>query len=148
MTGGTDGVIYKWSNPTRTNGGAISSVVTTPGFSYGVPIVMKTIVQGGIGISPFNDGNITLNVRRDNNTIQTFTIASSGFDVLGSASANQFTLGTSQLGGDMNIDIYDDNVTGEFHSVSYQVTHGTDSEDFGLNNISAAIQGGSWSTEL
>lgn len=148
MFGGTDGFLYKWNQSTRTNGGAIAALITTPFFTYGVPIALKTLETLGIGIQVKNNGNITVNFRRDGNTQQTSTLASQGFDVLGGAASNQFTLGTSQLGGSLFLDLYDENAVGDFHAISYQVSHSTDLEDLELHSISAAVSGGGWATEL
>ncbi len=150
MLGGTDGHVRKWGRGTRSNDGtAISMKVTTPHFTYGAPAVMKTIAWASLGISPKNDSNITFGWQRDNVAQQTQTVSQGGgADVLGVASANQFTLDTSTLAGARFLDRFLElEEGGEFRSIQYQVVDTADNIDIEIHAIGAAIERGGISTE-
>jgi hypothetical protein len=149
MFGGNDGYVRKWGRPDRSNDGtAISYKVTTPYFTYGSPALMKTISHASVGIRPWNNADITFGWQRDNVTQQTQTVVQGGEDVLGTASANQFTLDTSILAGARFVDRFMDlEDGGEFRAIQYQVTDTADNTDIELHAIGAAIRGGGISTE-
>lgn len=150
MFGGNDGFVRRMNRPTRAidSTTAISTTVTTPFLSYGNQIMMKTISEASVGISPKGAYNATFGWQRDDNAQQTQTFSQGGGDVLGVASANQFTLGTSTLGGSSFVDRFMDLPEGgEFRSAQYQVKNSGVNEDLEVHSISTAIKGQAWSTE-
>ena len=144
MFGGNDGHVRKWGQSTRTNDGTgISYKVTTPYLSYGLPVIMKTLSGAALGLQPKNDANVTFGWSRDNNAQQTQTVTQGGTSLLDS-----FILDTDILGGGRFVDRFLElHEGGEFRSVQYQVTHSTNNEDIEMHAITAAIAGGSISTE-
>lgn len=151
LAGGNDGFIRRLNIVDRsvdtTTG--IAYKVTTPHLNYGQPIRMKTLERGSIGIAPKGDFNFTFGWTRDNNAQQTLTVAQGGADVLGTATANQFTLDTSTLAGAQYVDRYHEfgESGGEFRSVNFQVTDSANYQDIELHSITAAITLGAESTE-
>ena len=100
------------------------------------------------GIAPKGAFNFTAGWTRDNSAQQTTTVAQGGADVLGTATANQFTLDTSTLAGSQFVDrFYEAEEGGEFRSIQYQITQSGVNEDIELHSISAAVTPGSISTE-
>ncbi len=144
MLGGNDGHVRKWGQSTRTNDGTgISYKWTTPYLSYGSPVIMKTLSAAAIGLQPKNNANITFGWQRDNNAQQTQTVTQGGGALLDS-----FTLGTDTLGGGRFVDRFLElEEGGEFRSVQFQITHNTNNEDIEVHALTAAITGGSVSTE-
>lgn len=150
LGGGNDGYVRRLNIVDRSidGSGALSFNVKTPYMSYGVPIQMKTLGPVGIGIAPKGSFDFTFGWTRDNNAQQTAILAQSGADVLGTASANQFTLDSSTLGGSQFVDRYNEmEEGGEFRSIQYQWTQAGVNEDIELHGLSALIQGGAISTE-
>jgi hypothetical protein len=151
LAGGNDGFVRRLNVADRSidTSTAISYKVTTPTLNYGYPIKFKTLEHGSIGIAPKGNFNFTFGWTRDNNAQQTITVAQGGTDVLGVASANQFTLDTSILGGSQFVDRYHDfnEQGGEFRSVSYQVTDATLNQDIEVHSISTQFTVGAESTE-
>ena len=147
--GGNDGFLRRSERSDRSIDGstAISYKVTTPFLNYGVPHIMKSITDASLGLSPKNDGSLTFGWSRDNSTQQTTTVTQGGTDVLGTAAANQFTLGTSTLGGGQFVDRFMQELSGEFRAIQYQVTNSVNSEDVEVHTIGSSIQGGGFSTE-
>lgn len=123
--------------------------ITTPHLNYGAPVVMKTLEQGAIGIQPRGNFNFTFGWTRDDNAQQTLTMAQGGGDVLGTASAHQFTLDTSPLAGSQYVDVYHEfnEQGGEFRSVQYQIAQSGLNEDMEVHSITASITPGAESTE-
>jgi hypothetical protein len=116
--------------------------------NYGAPMIMKTIGPIALGIAPKGAFNFTFGWTRDNNAQQTVTMAQGGSDVLGTASANQFTLNSSALGGSQFVDKFQElEEGGEFRSVQFQCTQTGVNEDMEVHNISAQIVPGAMSTE-
>ncbi len=150
LLGGNDGFVRRLNVADRSIDGttAIAYKVTTPTLNYGMPIRMKTFERASIGIAPKGNYNATFGWTRDNNAQQTFSIAQGGSDVLGVASANQFTLGTSKLGGSLYVDRYMEfEEGGEFRSIQYQVTDSGNFQDIEMHAISASVTMGAESTE-
>ncbi len=150
MAGSLDGFVLKLLQADRSiNGtGAIAFRVTAPFLDYGNPITLKIPSIGSLGIAPKNDGNITFGWTRDNNAQQTVTITQGGGDVLGPASANQFTLGTSTLSGGRFVDRFVDLIEGgEFRAIQYDITNSVLNEDVEIHSIGSAINIGAWSIE-
>ena len=150
MEGGTDGFVRKYGQPNRAIDGltSINFRATTPFLSYATPVAMKTIGGGSLGLQPKNDGNVVFGWTRDNNAQQTQNVSQGGADVLALAAANQFTLGTSQLGGARFVDrFFELEEGGEFRSVSLDVTNNVINEDVELHSISTIVERGAWSTE-
>lgn len=151
LLGGYDGYVRKWGQPTRSNDGtAFSYKVTTPFIDYGSPHITKTLAKASVGLSPHNNGDITFAWTRDNETEQTTTINQNGGAVLGTASANQFTLNnatTGKLGGARFLNRwYEAEEGGEFRSIQYRVSDSTNNEDLELHNIGAFIEAGAEDT--
>ena len=123
--------------------------MTTPHLNYGFPITMKTLEEGAIGIFPRGNFDFTFGWTRDDNAQQTLTVNQGGSDVLGTASANQFTLDTSTLAGAQYVDVHHEfnEQGGEFRSVQYQVTQGGVNQDIELHSLTASITVGAESTE-
>jgi len=150
MLGGYDGFVTKWNNRTRTiaGGTALSFKVTLPSIDYGFPAIMKTIAAGGLGLQPKNNGSVTFGWTADNLAQQTVAVPQNGTDVLGTAPADQFTLGTSTLGGATFVDSWFELPEGgEFRSIQFQVSNSVNNEDVELHSITAFIEPGAESTE-
>lgn len=150
LAGGNDGYVRRINIPDRTIDGstAISYKVTTPYMNYGLPMVMKTLERSSVGISPKGNYSGTFAWTRDNMAQQTNSFSQGGADVLGVASAHQFTLGTSTLGGSQFVDRYMElEEGGEFRSIQYQVTDTSNNQDIELHSISASVHVDAESTE-
>lgn len=148
--GGTDGFLRRSNNVNRSIDGstAINYKVTTPYLTYGNPMMMKTIERASVGIKPKGEYNGTFLWERDDETQQSQTFSQSGGDVLAPADANEFTLGTSKLGGARYIDRYMElEDGGEFRSISYQVSQNGTDEDMEIHSFTATITPGAESTE-
>lgn len=144
-----DGYIYKGDQADRThNASAITPLITTPSLTYGSDHITKTVYVVGIELAPKNANNFTLNWLRDGQTQQTDTFSQGGSDVLGTWSANQFTLDTSTLGGTRFLTRYRELETGgDFRSIRYQLTDTNNASDLEVHGIIAALQTGGVSTE-
>lgn len=150
LGGGNDGFVRRLNVTDRSIDGAtaLNYKVTTPSLNFGNPILMKTLERGSVGIAPKGNFTGTFGWTRDNNAQQTQTFTQGGGDVLGSASSNQFTLGTSALGGAQFVDRFMEFETGgEFRSIQFQITDTGMNQDIELHSITAAITGGAESTE-
>lgn len=150
LAGGNDGYVRKLNISDRSIDAAtaISYKVTTPTLNYGQPILMKTIERASVGIAPKGNFTGTFGWTRDNNAQQTQTFTQGGGDVLGPASANQFTLGTSALAGAQFVDRYMElEGGGEFRGIQFQVMDTALNQDIEIHSISASITGGAESTE-
>ncbi len=151
LSGGNDGYVRRLNIADRSIDGTtgLSYKVTTPYMNYGDPMMMKTLQQGAIGIAPKGNFDFTFGWQRDNAAQQTLTMAQGGGDVLGSASANQFTLDSSTLAGSKYVDRYHqfNEQGGEFRSVQFQVTDSVNYQDIEIHSITALVQPGATSTE-
>lgn len=150
LGGGNDGYVRRLNVLDRSIDGStsLSYQATTPFLSYGEPMLMKTIGAAAIGLAPRGNYNATFSWKRDNNAAQSTTISQGGADVLGGASANQFTLNTSTLGGSLFVDRFAElEDGGEFRSVQYEVTNSGNFEDVELHSITAVVSPGALSTE-
>ena len=150
FAGGNDGFVRKMFQPNRSIDGAtaLSYKVTTPFLDYGSTITVKTMIGGSLSLQPKNNGNLTFGWQADANSQQTLTVAQGGVDVLGTASANQFTLGTSTLGGAMFVDKFFPTPTGgEFRQIQFEVTNNVVNEDVEMHAISALVERGASSME-
>jgi hypothetical protein len=151
LTGGNDGFVRRTNVVDRAidSTTSIAYKATTPFMTYGNPMQMKTLAQGALGIAPKGNFNITLGWTRDGNSQQTVTIVQGGGDVLGPASSNQFTLGTSQLAGSQFVDRFTEfgEAGGEFRSVQYQITNNGLNEDVEIHSLTTLIEIGALSTE-
>lgn len=128
---------------------AYTPKITCPHLNYGVPTIMKTLEHGSVGIAPKGDFNFNVLWTRDDNAQQSLILAQGGGDVLGPASSNQFTLGTSTLGGARFVDRFHqfNETGGEFRSVAYEFTQAGLNEDFELHYFSVSITIGAESAE-
>lgn len=150
LIGGNDGFVRRTNIVTRSIDGTtgISAKVTTPYLSYGDPMILKTIYTAAIGIAPKGSYTATFGWTRDDNAQQTQTVQQGGGDVLGPATDNQFTLGTSTLAGAQFVDRYMElEEGGEFRSIQYQITQTGNNEDLELHSITAGVKRGAISTE-
>lgn len=150
MGGGNDGFVRKLYRSDRSIDGttAINAKVTTPHLDYGSPMIMKVFNQFGVGINPKGNYNFTYGWHRDNNAQQTGTLAQGGGDVLGVATANQFTLGTSTLSGGRFVNRYVEmEEGGEFRSIQYQFTQTANLEDLDIHSFTSVLSIGAMSTE-
>jgi hypothetical protein len=150
LGGGNDGFVYRLNIIDRSidAASAISYRVKTPYLNYGNPMLMKTLNGLSVGIAPKGNYNMTVGWTRDNNAQQTTTIAQGGADVLGTATNNQFTLGTSTLGGSQFVDRFAETEEGgEFRSIQYEILQSGVNEDVEIHSISAMIAPGAISTE-
>lgn len=150
LLGGVDGFVRRSNivDKSLDNSTAISMRVTTPFLNYGAPMIMKTISQASVGIAPKGNYTGTFGWSRDDRSQQTQTFSQGGGDVLAPATANEFTLGTSTLGGNRFVDRFMElEEGGEFRSISYEVSNTGINEDLEVHSISATIKGGAVSTE-
>lgn len=142
LAGGNDGYVRRLNVVDRSidTTTAIALKVTTPGLNYGEPMMMKTMEGGALGIAPKGNFSITFGWTRDNQAQQTVTVAQGGGDVLGTASANQFTLDSSALAGARYVDrFFPTEEGGEFRAVSYQMTQSGNYEDAEIHSFTAVI---------
>ena len=150
LGGGNDGYVRRLNVADRSIDGstALNYIARTPFMNYGQPIIMKTLGHASLGIAPKGNFTMTFGWTRDNKAQQTTTISQGGSDVLGPASANQFTLNTSTLGGASYVDRYMQlEEGGEFRAIQYEVRQSGVNEDIELHNISAEVHFGAVSTE-
>lgn len=136
MYGGNDKRVWKGEQATRLNKGSeqITATLTMPHFDYASAETLKTFAFAGVGVRPLSDNNFTFGWTRDANAEQTVTLSQGGSDVLSPAAANEFTLGTSTLGGGRyDVQWVDIHNGGQFRSISYRVSS-TDG-DFEVDNV-------------
>jgi hypothetical protein len=148
--GGTDGFLRRSNIVTRSIDGStsISYKVTTPFLTYGNPMITKTIERASVGIAPKGNFDGTFSWERDNETQQSETFSQAGGDVLGPSDTNEFTLGTSKLGGARYIDYYMElEEGGEARDISYQFTNNNINEDLEIHSFTVTITPGAESTE-
>ena len=156
LAGGNDGFLRRLNIADRSidSTTGLAYKVTTPFLTYGDPLVMKTLEQGSVGIAPKGDFDFTFGWQRDTNTQQTLTLTQSGGDVLGPASANQFTLGdgagsVSVLGGSQFADLYHEynEQGGEMRAVQYQFTDSVNFQDLEIHSFTSRVHVDAVSTE-
>lgn len=148
--GGTDGFLRRSNVATRSIDGAtsINYKVKTPYLTYGNPMIMKTIERASIGIVPKGNYEGTFAWERDDNTQQSQNFSQEGGDVLGPATSNEFTLGTSTLGGPSFVNRYMElEEGGEFRTIRYILTNNSINEDLEIHNFTSTITPGAESTE-
>ena len=149
--GGNDGFVKRTNVLDRSIDGttAISMKATPPFMNYGNPSMMKTISQASVGISAQGDYDGTFAWTRDDNTQQTQAFNQLGSaDVLGAASANEFTLGTSKLAGASFIDRFMElEEGGEGRAFQYELVQNVLSQDLEVHSFSTTLSGGALSTE-
>mgnify|MGYP001564168569 CR=1 FL=1 len=123
------------------NAAAFSGRATLPFLNFGDSSYEKTI--GGIRVSlePQGDYNFTLGLTRDGNTQQTHTVSQSGTATLG-PSSNQFTLGTSTLGGGRYVPQFVEQVEGEFRELQIEFSNATVDQDMALHGIGLELEPG------
>jgi hypothetical protein len=151
LAGGNDGFVRRLNIADRSIDGTTGPAfrITTPHMNYGDPLTMKTLEQGSVGIAPKGNHNFTFGWQRDGNAQQTMTLSQAGGDVLGPASANQFTLDTSALGGSQFVDVFHEfnEDGGEFRSVQFQVADAGNNQDIEVHSITALVHRDAVSTE-
>lgn len=150
FSGGYDGFVRRHGKSERTIDGdtALAFKVASPFMDYNLPNIMKTMTGGALGIQPKNDGNLTFGWTRDDNAQQTATVPQGGTDVLGDADANEFTLGTSALGGAQFVNrFFQSEEGGEFRQIQFEVTNSVNNEDVELHNVGLRYDPGAESME-
>lgn len=151
LGGGNDGFVRRINVADRSidTSTALSFRAKTPAMNYGDAFHMKTAEGVSVGVAPKGNFNFTFGWTRDNNAQQTVTIAQGGADVLGTASANQFTLDSSALGGAQFVERFDALNEGgaEFRSIQYDITQAGVNEDFEMHSFSTKVSLGSDSME-
>ena len=150
LGGGNDGFVRRLNIADRSidNTTALSFQVKTPHMNYGQPITTKTISIASVGINPKGNFNATFGWTRDNNAQQTYVFTQGGGDVLGNATANQFTLDTSTLSGAQYVDRFMElQEGGDARSFQYEVTQSGLNEDIEMHSISVALTPSGISTE-
>jgi len=148
--GGTDGFLRRSNVANRSidTTTAINYKVTTPHLNYGNPMITKTLERASVGISPKGNYNGTFLWERDNEAQQSATFSQEGGDVLGPADANEFTLGTSKLGGARFVDRYMElEEGGEARDISYQFTNNGLNEDMEIHAFTTTLTPGAESSE-
>jgi hypothetical protein len=152
MGGHDDGFVRKWGRSSRSLDGttAINYDIATPFLNYATPSEMKTISGAAVSLAVKNDGNVTFGWTRDTMAQQAVDISQGGVsDVLGTVSTNQFTLGTSQLGGALFSEQFSalGEEGGEFRSIQYEITNAVVNEDVEIHGIGAFLSSGAESME-
>ena len=150
FTGGNDGFVRRMGRSNRSVDETTSyeAKIELPYLHYGLPMQMKTLENAAIGVSPRGAYDITLGYTMDNHARQTATVAQGGGDVLAPAPANQFTLGTSQLGGARFTDLFFNlESAGEFRSIQFDASQAGLDEDMEVHTITAEISRGALSLE-
>lgn len=152
MGGHDDGFVRKLNTVNRSLDGmtAINYKITTPFLNYASADKMKTLSGGGLSIAVKNDGDVVYGWTRDTAAQQSVNISQGGVsDVLAPAATNQFTLGTSQLGGSLFSEQFSalDEEGGEFRSIQFEVTNAVVNEDVEIHGIGAFLSIGAESTE-
>lgn len=145
--GGYDGFVLEGDQVDRSwDGTSIPWKVTTPFMNFGSSDLLKTAENFRVGIAPKGDYTMSFQWQRDNQTAQTQTVSQSGGDVLGPASSNQFTLGTSTLsGGRFLSHLFP--ASGEFRDLQIQLTQNGLFEDAEIHSIGAHVSVSGISTE-
>ena len=119
---------------------AIASLVTLPYIHYGTQVDLKTFNAGSVGITPQGDYNLVFRWRRDDNAQQSVNIAQGGGSFLSPSATDEFTLGTSQLGGAQFIDrFFEPEEGGEFRTIQFELFNSGVDEGMDLHTISADI---------
>jgi hypothetical protein len=150
FVGGNDGFVRQLGRANRSLDGSsgYTAQATWPFLHYGSPMQMKTLENLAVGISPRGNYNMTLGWTRDDNAQQTTTVSQGGGDVLAPADANQFTLGTSRLGGASFVDRFaNPEEGGEFRAIQYEMSNGGNNEDMEVHSLTAPISPAALSTE-
>jgi len=152
MSGHNDGFVRKMLQPARDIDGsdAIPYEWKSPFMDYGLGDKMKTLSSMAVGLEPKNNQAITLGWTRDDNSEQSIQINQGGVsDVLGNAAANEFTLGTSQLGGSSFIDQFTalGEEGGEFRAIQYSMSNSGVGENVAVHTFSSFVAIGAESTE-
>lgn len=143
MGGFDDGFVRRLAQPNSSIDGttAIAALVTTPFFHYDDPAIYKHLSAISIGIQPQGSYDLIFRWRRDDNAQQAVTLAQDGGDVLAPAAANQFTLGTSQLGGAQFVDRFRElEDGGEFRAIQYEMTNSGVDEGLEIHSLSARVK--------
>ena len=150
MAGWDDGFVRKLDSADRSIDGTTAMIgrARTPYVNYGSPMQMKTLQAVSVGIAPRGAYNMSFQWERDDRPVQAANISQAGGDVLGPASANVFTLGTSTLGGAQFVERFAElSEGGEFHGISYQFAQGGNFHDFEVHSFAARVKPGAIATE-
>ena len=85
--------------------------------------------------APKGDYDLTAQWQADNQTAQSSTVDQGGVDILGPIDENEFTLGTSILGGGNYSVQYINTASGEFRSVQLQLRQSALNEDAEVHGL-------------
>ncbi len=133
--GGYTGFVYRLDQPNRDMAGtAYTGKATLPYLNLGSSAVEKYAAKVFLGIATTGNYDFTFGYQRDGQTQQTATVAQSGSDVLGPATANAFTLGTSTLGGSRFIAQPAD-MDGSFRDIQFELSNGGLNQDLEIHTI-------------
>ena len=134
--GGYDGYVRRGENPNRSfDGTALSYKVTLPYLDLGAPDEAKTLSRIRVSQAPKGDYDLTAQWQADNQTAQSSTVDQGGVDILGPIDENEFTLGTSILGGGNYSVQYINTASGEFRSVQLQLRQSALNEDAEVHGL-------------
>jgi len=148
--GFNDGFVRKLNRPNKSIDAitAIPALITTPYIYYGSPVDFKTLSAVSVGISPQGNYDLTFRWRRDDNTQQSVSIDQGGGAFLSPSDVDEFTLGTSQLGGAQFIDRFAElEEGGEFRTIQFELLNSGVDEGMEIHSMSADIGLGSKSFE-
>lgn len=144
--GTTTGRIRRLNMPTYSVDGstAYTANVTTPTFTYGSPIKMKTLGHVGMGIVPKGNYNATLAWVRDGGNQQSASVSMNGGDVLD----DSFDLDESVLGETTYANRFaQPEEGGEFRAIQYQLQQGGSDQQMEVYEIYAEVTDGAISVE-
>lgn len=150
FTGGDDGFVRRMNRANRSVDAltAYEAKAALPYLHYGIPMRYKILANAAVGASPKGNYDITFGYTLDDNARQTATVTQGGGDVLAPAPANQFTLGTSQLGGSQFVDLFLNlESAGEFRSAQFDVSNQGLDEDMEVHSVTAELEPSALSTE-
>lgn len=148
--GFNDGFVRKLNRANKSIDGitALSALVTTPYIYYRNPVDFKTLSAVSVGIRPQGDYDLSFKWRRDDNAQQSVSISQGGGAFLAPSSVDEFTLGSSQLGGAQFIDRFAElEEGGEFRTVQYELSNSGVDQGMEIHSLSADIGLGSKSFE-
>lgn len=148
--GFTDGFVRKLDRSNRSidSTTGIAGQVITPYMHYGEPATFKHLSALSISLQPKGNYNLTFKWKRDSNTQQSYDVHQGGGDVLGTAPSDQFTLGTSVLGGVAALNRYAElHEGGEFRTIQYEIFNDGIDEDFEVGAFATRIAIGAESLE-
>jgi len=140
--GFNDGFVRKLNRATKSIDDitALSALVTVPYIFYGSQVDLKTINAVSVGIKPQGNYNLAFRWRRDDNAQQSVNISQGGGAFLSPSDTDEFTLGTSALGGAQFIDRFAELAEGgTFRTIQFEMTNSGVNEGMEIHSVSADI---------